>query len=186
VPVFGYSGQIKPHKGVDVLIDAAAMLAARGHRFKLAVYGNPDEDRAYTHALQQRAGQAGWLEWRGKYAAGGVWDVLAGLDALVIPSRWYENSPNVILEAQAAGVPVVATRLGGMAELIEHDVNGLLFELNDAGDLARQLARLVDEPGLIDRLRANAPAVKTSEQESVELARLYGELVSSPVVEAAI
>ena len=172
-PVIGYSGQIKAHKGVDLLIDAASALAARGYRFTMAIYGNQDEEPAYTHSLKQRIGNADWIEWRGTYGADQVWDVLAGLDALVVPSRWYENSPNVILEAHVMGVPVIAANLGGMAELVHHDSDGLLFNVNDAHDLARQLARVLDEPSLLNRLCANAPPVKTLDQEMAEVHDVY-------------
>jgi glycosyltransferase involved in cell wall biosynthesis len=172
----GYSGQIKPHKGVDLLIDAALALAARGYHFRVVVYGNESEDPRYAAELKHRTRQADWIEWHGTYEASQVWDVLAGLDAIVVPSRWYENSPNVILEAQAAQVPVIATRIGGMAELVRHDVDGLLFGVNDAQDLARQIARLLDQSGLIDRLRTGAPQVKTLDQEMNELLDLYQQL----------
>jgi glycosyltransferase involved in cell wall biosynthesis len=77
---------------------------------------------------------------------------MAGLDVLVVPSRWYENSPNVILEAQAFNVPIVATGLGGMAELVRDEIDGLLFELNNAQDLARQLQRTFEDRELLSRL----------------------------------
>lgn len=169
----GYSGQIRHHKGLDVLIRAAIELARQGYSFTLAIYGNESVDRRYTASLKRLAGRVDWLEWRGVYAPEQIWDALTGLDVIVVPSRWYENSPNIILEAQSIGVPVVATALGGMAELVQHDVSGLLFRLNDAHDLSRQLARLFDEPGLLNRLSAGAPAVKSLEQEMTELLDVY-------------
>lgn len=176
--VIGYLGQLKPHKGVDLLVEAGRRLAARGHRFKIAIYGNEAVDRRYTHELKRQAQGADWIEWRGVYAAKQVWEVMAGLDAVVVPSRWYENSPNVILEAQAARVPVVASDLGGMAELIRHGVDGLLFKADDAPDLERQLARLMETPDLIASLRANAPAVKTLDQDMTELLDVYDQVLA--------
>lgn len=172
----GYSGQIKAHKGVDLLIEAARRLNAAGYPLTLALYGDTAEDPTYMRALQRRFGAAPWLEWRGRYTAAQVWQVLAGLDVLVVPSRWYENSPNVILEAQAARVPVITTDLGGMSELVRHEVDGLLFRLNDADDLARQLARLLTEPDLPRHLRANAPPVKALADEMRALEVIYQEL----------
>jgi glycosyltransferase involved in cell wall biosynthesis len=61
---------------------------------------------------------------------------------LVVPSRWYENSPNVILEAQAMGLPVVTADHGGMAEMVRHEVDGLLFEPDNTASLASALSRL--------------------------------------------
>jgi glycosyltransferase involved in cell wall biosynthesis len=90
-----------------------------------------------------------------------------------VPSRWYENSPNVILEAQAFKVPIVATRLGGMAELVRDEIDGLLFELNDAQDLARQLQRGLEDRELLGRLSTNAPLSKTLDTEMHELCEIY-------------
>lgn len=178
-PVIGYRGQIKHHKGVDLVIEAASALAAQGFQFTLAIYGNEREEPRYTGALKRRTRGMPWVEWRGVHPHNEVWQVMAGLDVAVVPSRWYENSPNTILEAQAAGVPVVATNLGGMAELVQHDVSGLLFEANDARDLSAQLARLLNEPGLLDRLRSGAPAVTSMNQEMSELSSLYERIVAA-------
>ena len=183
--IIGYAGQIKPHKGVDLLVDAAKDLARQGYEFTLALYGDETTDPRYSEQLRRRARGATWLEWRGVYRADRTWDILAELDVVVVPSRWYENSPNIILEAQAAGVPVVATNLGGMAELVRHDVDGLLFRLNDARNLSEQLARFFKEPDLRGRLSANAPVVKTLEQEMDELHALYRRLVARPEAIAA-
>jgi glycosyltransferase involved in cell wall biosynthesis len=96
--------------------------------------------------------QGSWLEWRGIFGPDETAHVMAGLDVLVVPSRWYENSPNVILEAQAFNVPIVATGLGGMAELVRDEIDGLLFELNNAQDPARQLQRAFEDRELLSRL----------------------------------
>jgi glycosyltransferase involved in cell wall biosynthesis len=117
------------------------------------------------------------VSWAGHFAGSQVWDVLAEIDVLVIPSRWVENSPNSILEAQAVGVPIVGTNLGGIAELVTHERNGLLFIIDDANDLARQMQRLLDEPQLIARLRFSPLAFRSVEEELGQIAALYQELV---------
>ena len=165
----GYLGQVKPHKGVDLAIEAVMSLLGSGYSISLDLWGAASSDPRYTASLKARAASEPAIRWHDPYSGQGAWAALAGLDAIVVPSRWYENSPNVILEAYAAGVPVVAANLGGMAELVEHDRSGLLFELPDARDLACQLARLHDEPGLLPRLRNGLPAVKTLDQEMREL-----------------
>ena len=70
--------------------------------------------------------------------------LLSTLDVLVVPSIWEENNPLAILEAFAAGVPVVASRIGGIPEIVSHGTNGLLFEPGNVDDLARALGRFVD------------------------------------------
>jgi glycosyltransferase involved in cell wall biosynthesis len=87
----------------------------------------------------------------------------------VVPSIWYENSPYSILEAFAHGLPVIATDLGGMAELVRHEESGLLFRRGDAASLAQQLARLLREPSLLGLLRSGVPPVKASSEEIDEI-----------------
>jgi glycosyltransferase involved in cell wall biosynthesis len=172
----GYIGQVKPHKGVDLLLEAWPLL--RGDRPRtLVLYGAADGVPEYGKRVRARLPRLGGVTWGGQFGAGEVWQVLAGLDVLVVPSRWVENSPNSILEAQAMGVPVVGSDLGGVAELVQHGRNGLLFGVDDAPDLARQIQRLLDEPGLRDQLSSQALPVSSVEDEVREIEELYLELV---------
>ena len=90
-----------------------------------------------------------------------------------------QNSPLVIQEAQAAHVPVVASRLGGMRELVNDEANGLLFEPGDPHDLARQLRRLLDDPRLLEQLQSGDTSVRTVEDEMRELSSHYQRLCSA-------
>jgi glycosyltransferase involved in cell wall biosynthesis len=94
-----------------------------------------------------------------------------------VPSVWYENSPNVILEAFAHRTPVIASDLGGMAELVQHDVNGLVFEPGNAKALARQLRRLLDDSDLLARLRDGITPVRTIGDEMRQVIDIYGSVV---------
>jgi hypothetical protein len=95
---------------------------------------------------------------------------------LVVPSIWLENAPLTILEAFLAGVPVVCSDLGGMAEMVEDGVSGLRFRPGDAEDLREKLLRLVREPGLLERLRRGIPAVRRIEDDVRELRAHFGRL----------
>ena len=92
---------------------------------------------------------------------------------VIVPSTWYENSPNIILEALANRTPVVTSALGGMAELIQHDVNGLLCQVGNSGALAASLQRLIDEPELLERLQRGIAPVKTLDEEMHEIVGIY-------------
>ncbi|HVF14265.1 MAG TPA: glycosyltransferase family 4 protein, partial [Acidimicrobiales bacterium] len=83
--------------------------------------------------------------------------LLAGFDAFVLSSRW-EGLPRVVVEAMAVGVPVVSTNVGGVGEAIEDGVSGLLGPIGDPDALAAAILRILDEPGLGDRLRRAAGA----------------------------
>lgn len=173
----GYVGQIKTHKGVDLLVDAVIALLNEGEKITLDIWGTETESPAYVAALKRRSAHYPAIRWNGRYVGAEVWNVLADVDVLVVPSRWYENSPNSILEAFHMGIPVVVTNLGGMAELVGHEKSGLLFELNNAGDLRRQIKRLINEPGLLERLRAGVPPVKTIDEEMEEILGHYRQML---------
>ncbi|MGB3681463.1 MAG: glycosyltransferase, partial [Rubrobacteraceae bacterium] len=102
---------------------------------------------------------------------------LKKMDVLVVPSTWYENTPLVIYSAFAAKTPVVATDLGGMAEVVRHEENGLLFEVGNAGDLSRRLRRFVDEPDLLSRLSGYFENVRTVEDSVDGMLELYDRLL---------
>jgi glycosyltransferase involved in cell wall biosynthesis len=171
----GYVGQIAWHKGVHVLIEAVRSLT--GIPLTVKFYGDTTPFPAYAQQLQQLTAGDERFEWKGVYHRQDVSRVLRDLDVIAVPSLWYENSPNVILEAFAHRTPVLATNLGGMAELVHHEQDGLLFELGRADSLAGQLRRLVTEPQLLPTLRANIGPVKSVAQEIDELEAIYRQVI---------
>lgn len=176
-----YVGQLKYHKGVDLLIDAVMHLLDRGANIQLNIWGNEHESREYVQHLKRRSMLYPAIHWNGAFTGGHVWGILAETDVLVVPSRWYENSPNAILEAFLMRVPVVATDLGGMAELVTNDENGLLFKLDNTNELIHQLSRLLNEPDLLATLAARIPQIKTLDQEMVDVMRHYDQLLPNKV-----
>jgi glycosyltransferase involved in cell wall biosynthesis len=175
----GYIGQMKYHKGVDVVVDAVLKLLNEGQPVSLDLWGGDDGAEAhFSSELKARTQHYPAIRWNGTYTGSKVWDILSTLDVLVVPSRWYENSPNVILEAHHAKLPVIVTDLGGMAELVEHEVNGLRFKLNDVDDLRNQLQRLISEPNLLHRLRSGIQPVRTIDQEMQDIVYHYQQVVS--------
>ncbi len=170
----GYLGQIKPHKGVDLVVQAWQLLGGDRPR-TLTIYGSDKGDEAYGQHIRDMLAQTGNTAWKGRIGGPALWEALAELDVLVVPSRWAENSPNSILEAQAMGVPVVGSNLGGVAELVQHEHNGLVFTTNDAGDLAHQLQRLLDTPGLLERLRKNVIPFRSTDDELAEIQDAYAQ-----------
>ncbi len=175
----GYIGQLADHKGV---LDVVAALRSLDDLpdIHLRIYGDPESAwPPFVRRLREAIGSDARIELAGGFDNRRIRTVHAGLDVLVVPSRWYENSPNVILEAFACGTPVIAADLGGMAELVEHEVSGLLYPVGAIAELANRLRRLVDEQDLLPRLARGIPAVKTLDQEIDELESLYMDLIES-------
>jgi len=168
----GFIGAINPNKGLDVLISAFKKLL-EDESITLRICGGLEGQGEYANDVYAAAGGDPRINFAGAFPNEKMAAELGKIDVLVVPSVWYENAPLVIYSALAAGVPVVATNLGGMAGIIRHEENGLLFGLRDSADLARQLGRLANEPGLLGRLAANAGEVRTVQDSVDELLELY-------------
>jgi glycosyltransferase involved in cell wall biosynthesis len=168
----GYTGHMLRQKGVDVLIMAVRGLPA-DLPVRLRLHGSLDKDPEYGKELVALADEDPRIQFLGRFDNRRIGEVLSEIDAVVAPSIWMENSPIAIHEALAAHTPVIATNLGGMTDLVQHEVNGLLFERGNVTDLRQQIRRLADEPGLLARLRAGARSVRTVESEAAALVELY-------------
>jgi glycosyltransferase involved in cell wall biosynthesis len=113
----------------------------------------------------------------GRYDHGQLPRLMAGVDWVVVPSVWPENSPLVIQEAFQHGRPVICSNIGGMAEKVADGVSGLHFRAGDPTSLAATLRRAADDPGLWRRLREGIPEVHRMEEHVASLARLYHTLL---------
>jgi len=173
----GYIGQIAKHKGVDVLVRAFKRLQTKGPAPRLLLYGNAEQFPPFTHHLRRFVDGDERITFAGTFPNEQILEVHSELDVLVVPSVWYENSPNVILEAFAAGTPVIASDTGGMAELVQHEVNGLLFKMGDAANLAHQLQRIVDQPTMLESLKQGIPPARTVQEEMAELVQIYHSVI---------
>jgi glycosyltransferase involved in cell wall biosynthesis len=148
--VVGFTGNVIPRKGVEELVRAAAqVLPSRPDAVFVVVgrvpMGQPEDWQQSYSALAERLGIADRFRFVG--FCDDVRAAVADFDILVLPSR-QEPFGRSIIEAMALGVPVVASRVGGIPEIIEHERDGLLVRPGDADDLARALARLLDDPAL--------------------------------------
>ena len=174
----GYIGQLEPHKGVDVLIEAFRRLIPDSRRPVLHIYGDLGRNSRYGARIRRQTRNMENVCFEGVFPNREVRRIHAGLDVLVVPSVWYENSPTVILEAYASGTPVLVSDLGGMAELVEDGVSGHTFKTGDAAALASRLQRLMDDREALERLRAGLPEIKTVEQEVGELVSIYEQILA--------
>ncbi len=85
-----------------------------------------------------------------------ILELMRGAAVLIFPSLWYECNPMTILEAFASGLPVIASDLGAMREMVDHGRTGLLFRPGDADDLARTVRWAVDHPAELAAMRIEA------------------------------
>lgn len=151
----GYIGTMKEHKGVHILIEAVRKLQTQAPNLRLTLYGDMKLDPEYSERLYQLAEGDSRIEFKGTFKPDQIWSILSDFDALVVPSTWYENTPLVVLSAQAAGCPVLATDLEGMSEAIKHRHNGMLFPSGDEQVLSDQLGELYTTRDLLQTLSTN-------------------------------
>jgi glycosyltransferase involved in cell wall biosynthesis len=105
--------------------------------------------------------------------------VLANTDIIVVPSLWYENSPVVIQEARAMGIPIIASAHGALCEKVRDGVDGLLVPPGDVAAWRTAIQRLLDEPDLLPRLRAGVRPPMTMEEHVGRLEEIYSKVVGS-------
>jgi len=174
----GLVGTLVWHKGAHVLVDALRTLQA--HSYRATIFGSTDTFPAFAAEVQAKA--AGLpIVFAGAFAPEQAATIYRDIDVLVVPSLWPENSPLVIHEAFQAGVAVVGARTGGIPDLIEDNISGLLFETGSAEDLARRLRELIEHPARVTALAARAPRVKTMEQDAAEWEDAYAEVIGRRV-----
>ena len=149
--IIGYFGQLNHFKGTDVLLDAFRQLKERGINVRLRLFGANLEmqDEAFRERTRAKIADLGeWVEFFGSYRNEAVVRLMADCDAVVIPSIWWENSPVVVQEAIQAGVTIIASRIGGLAEKLRSYQRAVLFEVGSASDLADRIANLRAEPAV--------------------------------------
>jgi glycosyltransferase involved in cell wall biosynthesis len=175
---------LRPEKGHDVLIDAARLVNDRysGVHFTI-VGGGPERARLLRHTNDHCLG--GIVTFVGHQED--VASALAAADVFVLPSR-SESFPNALLEAMAAGVPVVASAVGGVLELVEHGRTGTLVPAGNAGALADSLCGLIAEPArgiaMAGAARAHVAATYSFDRMVAGFDALYREQLGRRVSRA--
>jgi len=167
-------GSLNPPKAYDTLLRAVALVARQGGECEVHLAGaGPERGRleqwAVANAIADRV-----------HFAGDIDDIPAWLgagDVLVHPSR-SEGLSNAIVEAQAQGLPVVATAVGGTPEIVQHEISGLLVPPDDPAAIARSLRTLRDDPALVSRLQAGGLASVRARCDPTTVADRYAAVYS--------
>jgi glycosyltransferase involved in cell wall biosynthesis len=178
--VIGTIASIRPVKALDVLLDAHAILAARHPDAHLLIAGDgPSRAELEQHAI--RAGTADRVHFVGFREQIGV--VLRTIDIGVLSSD-SEGTPLFVLECMAAGVPVVSTDVGGLPEIVESGISGLLVPSQDPQALAAAIGQLLDDPELAHTL-AQAAARRIPSLTMSSIADRFEELYRSELGDRA-
>lgn len=155
IVTLGIVGQIAPWKGHGDLIEALKILKDRNLPFHCVIFG--EGEQGYIEALNEKIGAYGLkrqIHWVGYVEQ--RQRIFAGIDICVIPSRSNDPCPTVAMEAQHFGIPVVATRRGGLPELVLDGETGYLLEPGSLEQLTQKLRQLIEQPNLRSPMGQNA------------------------------
>jgi glycosyltransferase involved in cell wall biosynthesis len=172
-----FFGRILPYKGVAMLLDAYALLRAAGIDMTLRIAGRGEIDA--PAALMTQPGltiETGWV------APDAIGDILAGADAVALPYLEASQS-GVVAAAYGAGLPVVATPVGGLKEQVIDGTTGTLSQSASAKDFADAIRRLIETPGLYETCHAGV-AAQTQAQSLERFARVLGDAILTTTAKA--
>lgn len=144
-----FVGRLSPEKGIETLLSAWGRLRTS---MPLKIIGDgPQADLVRTAAERDSR-----IEWLGRQTPEQVLDLIGEAACLVMPSIWYETFGRTIIEAYSRGTPVVASRIGALAELVDEGRTGLTFKPGDPGDLADKVQGLLEDSQALGRMRLGA------------------------------
>lgn len=172
---FLFVGRLSVEKGVSVMMNAIARLGDVDVR----VAGVGPQSHLLTESAQ--------VTTLGSLSSSDVQREMSQAMALILPSIWYENFPRTLVEAFGCGLPVIASRIGALGELIEHGVTGLLFNPGDASDLAEKMAWAQQHPEQMAEMgrnaRAHYEAEFTADRNYEQLIQIYHDAISELTME---
>ncbi len=175
---FLFVGRLSEEKGISTLAAAAKQLS----HAPICVAGTGPE----AALLENIAG----LEILGNLSSEAIYNKMGQSSALILPSIWYENFPRTLVEAFACGLPVIASRIGALAELIEDGVTGLLFEASNASDLASKMQWALQNPEKMRHMGQNARTcyqIKyAADQNYQQLLEIYKDAINEKSVKQRI
>lgn len=170
---FGYVGQAGFNKGVHLLIEAFNNLVNSNSTLK--IFGDSKES-AYSRELYNSAASSNII-FKGKFTPEDVEEIYKEFDVLIVPSVGYENSPLSISESFCNKNPVIASKTGGIPELINDGKNGLLFERGDAIDLQNKISMIIDNPKFFESLQEGILPVRDINDQANEMVQIYSVLL---------
>lgn len=168
-----FVGRFDPTKGVHILFDA--LRKAPSLAVTLDIYGvvQSDANAAYSERLLNLAKDDSRIAFHDPVPSWEIVGCLRQYDFLAVPSQWMETGPMVALEAFAAGIPVIGANLGGVAELVQDGINGLLIDANSPDGWLETLRRITEQPELRAALAAGVRPPKSAAAVSTEMLALY-------------
>jgi len=146
-----FVGQVTEAKGIEFVLRILEPLAAH-YSFEIVIVGSGP----ILGRLRERYERAAWVKFAGRVPTAEVAGYMVSSDLMLFPSLWFENSPLVVRQANQLGLPILASCVGGIPELVGHGVNGLLLPPGDEEQWRNCLGELLGCPDKLQRLGAGA------------------------------
>ena len=174
-----FLGRLDPIKGVDVLLQAVRSLPHAALQLDIFGISQGKSGEEYAVRLRRIAQNDARICFCDAVPADEVVRLLTAYDLLAVPSQCQETGPLVVLEAFEAGVPVLGSSLGGIAELVQDGLNGILVDAPSPVAWRRALCRVVSDHGLLSQLRRGVKHPRTMREVADEVAAVYRRLSES-------
>ena len=141
---------------------------------RVRIYGSREE--LHSSLLELAEGDSR-IQFLGPFDFEELPAIMKDISAVVIPSIYYEPYPLVMLIALAYGKPVIASRIGGIPEVVEDGVNGFLFQMGSFSELAKIMKQIALAPEIVEKLRRNIVSPRRVEEEALDYENIYNRLV---------
>lgn len=148
-----YYGRLSEEKGIADLLRAYGLLKAK---IPLYIVGTGPEETELKNIVSRE--KISNVEFFGYRAGAELWRLVSGAEMIIVPSKWYENAPYIVVEAMALGKIVLAASIGGLTEMINDGVNGFLFESGNIDDLQKKIKYILARPENRESLGRQAQA----------------------------
>jgi len=167
-PKVVFIGNLVEHKGVHILLEAVSRL--KDLPFECLIYGSFDGVNGYGARLKRLAGSDPRIRFMGAFASDETGKILSGASVLALPAQWYENDPLAVKAALYGGVPILASNIGSLAEMVKQGYNGFLLPPGDVDAWARGLKEVLGSEAM-RQLRGEK--IKTMDEHAAEIFTIY-------------
>jgi glycosyltransferase involved in cell wall biosynthesis len=165
-------------KGLDLVVDAVVGLPDLDIELDIFCSYQSEFEFSYMTSLQQRSANNSKIRWHVGLSGIRMYEQLAQMDVLAVPSRWAETGPLTVLEAHALKLPVLGSNIGGIPELVIPGVGGWLVEQTTAACWQQAIRNIYSDLAARERVRANIPPPRTMQEVMLEHAPIYQQALA--------
>lgn len=167
---FAFLGNFNYFKGAEVILNALEDLGEKNEKMKFSIYGRVSKEY-YDKVINHN-----FIKYKGEYNYSNLPDIMNNIDVLVVPPIWYDNAPQVVMEALAANIPVIGSDIGGIPDFVKDGVNGYLFKAGNYHELSNIINKILSSPDEIKSLRSGSSYVKKLSTHIEEMEAMYIDL----------